>query len=70
MEDAEGVPTKGGVGLTMFEWGVLLRFAALGLLSGSGWFEGVIIEVLRRWREVPEESWGVEGVVAVSLVGG
>jgi len=69
VEYAEGVPTEGGVRLAVLEQGSFLRFAAFGPLSESRWLEGVVVEVPCWRREVPEESWGVEGVVAASLVG-
>jgi len=47
--DAQGVVGEGGMGLVVFErLGVLLRLSPLGLLSGSGWFEGVVVQVPHR----------------------
>ncbi len=58
VEGAEGVSTKGGVGLAMFEWWSLLWFAALGPLSRCWWFEGIgVVKVPRQGREVPVEGW-------------
>jgi len=70
MVDAEGVAAEGSVGLTVFKGlGLPLGLSPLGFLSWGRWFEGVIIQVPRRWREVPVEGWRVEVVVAVSAVG-
>src|SRR6266851_974400 len=69
VEDAEGVPTKGGVGVAMLDGGgLLLRFVALGLLL-RGWLVGGVEVPRQRW-EVPEGDWGVEGVVAAGSVRG
>ncbi len=67
MEDAEGVPTEGGVGVVMFDGGGFLSFAPLRPLLW-GWLDGGV-KVPRRRRQVPERNWGVKGVVAASLVG-
>src|SRR5713101_5042835 len=67
MEDAEGVSAEGGVGMAMFDGGLLRRSAVLGSLLW-GWLVGGV-EVPRWGWQVPERDWGVEGVVAVSLVG-
>jgi len=46
VEDAEGVLTEGGVGLTVFKGGSLLRFSALSPFARGWWFRGVdIVEV-------------------------
>ena len=68
MEDTEGVAAKGGVGVTMLDGGGGLLSGPSTLLLCWGWL-GRCVEV-PRWRwEVPEGDWGVEKVVAASLVG-
>ena len=49
MEDAEGVPAEGGVGLTMLEGGSLLGFAALSSLVRGWWLGGVDVVEVPRW---------------------
>ena len=66
MEDAEGVSTESGVGMVVLDRGGFLRFAALSLLL-PGWLVGGV-KVPRWGWQVPERNWGVEGVVAASLV--
>ncbi len=69
MEDAEGVPTEGSMGLAVFEWWSLLGFVALSPLLRFRWLGVVnVIEVPHQWWEVPIEDWGVKGVVAAGLV--
>ena len=73
VKDAEGVSTEGGMGLTVLEWGLLLVLAASSRFLWVGcWFCGgvVTVEVPCQQGEVPEESGGVEGVVAMCLIGG
>ena len=71
MEDAEGVPTEGSMGLVVLDGGrALLWFASPGPLSQGGGLGRVGFGEVPSWRgKVPVESWRVEGVVAVSLVG-
>ncbi len=71
VEGAEWVAAKGGVGLAVLEWGLLLASVVPVLLSRDWGFEGVavVVKVPHRRGEVPVESRGVEGVVAVGLVG-
>jgi len=45
VEGTEWVTAKGGVGLAVLEWGLLLASAALGLPSGDWGFKGVAIIV-------------------------
>ena len=49
VKGAEGVPTEGSVGLTMFEGGLLLRLAPLCLLLPGWWFGGVDVVEVPHW---------------------
>ncbi len=49
VKGAEGVPTEGSVGLTMFERGLLLRLAPLCLLLLGWWFGGVDVVEVPHW---------------------
>ena len=70
VEGAEGVSTKGGVGLAVFEQRLLSGFAALGSLLRFQWFGGAIIIEVPHWgQEVPVESRGVGGIITTGLVG-
>ncbi len=49
VEDTEGVPAEGGMGLAVFEGGLFLWLATFRLLLGGWWFKGVAAEVPRWW---------------------
>ncbi len=49
MEDAEGVSTKGSVGLTVFERRSLLGFSALSPFAWGWWFGGVDVVEVPGW---------------------
>jgi len=68
VENAEGVPAKGSVGLAVLERGLLSGLSAFGPLLGCGGFKWVVINVLHWGGEVPEEGWRVERVIAMGLV--
>ena len=67
VEDAEGVPTEGGVGVAMLDDSEgLLGFSSPGFLLWR-WLVGGV-KVPRRGWQVPEEGWGVASIVALHLV--